>query len=247
MQLEIENLTRWQCGKTCQASCPCKTTRSGNFWADSLEHTTPSTQAEDGSVRVWQSGQMERLRGECWTLNISESLNDAEECLLSQVLQSSAAPRYYLSARAATGILRRAGKRGQKLPARLVDALLEAAGDADPLSVMVDNREWPKPIAPTLDANFGRRYGQDKQHVAGGCGLFVYVDHRCGDQGADPATPSGVRRLTPVECERLQGFPDGHTDTLSDTQRYKTLGNSMAVPVMRWLGERIQASMNKDV
>lgn len=55
-----------------------------------------------------------------------------------------------------------------------------------------------------------------------------------------------VRRLTPVECERLQGFPDGWTDVpdfdgkpMSDAQRYKQLGNSMAVPVMRWIGERI--------
>lgn len=50
-----------------------------------------------------------------------------------------------------------------------------------------------------------------------------------------------VRRLTPLECERLQGFPDGYTDIpgASDSARYKALGNSMAVPVMRWIGERI--------
>lgn len=48
-----------------------------------------------------------------------------------------------------------------------------------------------------------------------------------------------VRRLTPLECERLMGFPDGYTAMLSNTQRYKALGNSMAVPVMRWIGERI--------
>jgi len=53
-----------------------------------------------------------------------------------------------------------------------------------------------------------------------------------------------VRRLTPTECERLQGFPDGWTDILQTTPdgpRYKALGNSMAVPVMRWIGSRIQA------
>ncbi len=56
-----------------------------------------------------------------------------------------------------------------------------------------------------------------------------------------------VRKLTPTECERLQGFPDGWTDVPykgkehpADTPRYKALGNSMAVPCMRWLGERIQ-------
>lgn len=53
-----------------------------------------------------------------------------------------------------------------------------------------------------------------------------------------------VRRLTPIECERLQGFPDGYTDvreTCPDGPRYKALGNSMAVPVMRWIGKRIEA------
>lgn len=56
---------------------------------------------------------------------------------------------------------------------------------------------------------------------------------------------SAVRRLTPRECERLQGFPDDYTlvphrnKPMSDGPRYKALGNSMAVPVMRWIGERI--------
>jgi len=58
-----------------------------------------------------------------------------------------------------------------------------------------------------------------------------------------------VRRLTPVECERLQGFPDNYTripwrnktpENCPDGPRYKAIGNSMAVPVMRWIGERIQ-------
>lgn len=56
-----------------------------------------------------------------------------------------------------------------------------------------------------------------------------------------------VRRLTPRECERLQGFPDDYTDIpyrnkehAPDGPRYKALGNSMAVPVMRWIGERIR-------
>jgi DNA (cytosine-5)-methyltransferase 1 len=52
-----------------------------------------------------------------------------------------------------------------------------------------------------------------------------------------------VRRLTPRECERLQGFPDGYTDIKNPTPdgpRYKALGNSMAVNVMRWIGRRIE-------
>lgn len=60
-----------------------------------------------------------------------------------------------------------------------------------------------------------------------------------------------VRRLTPVECERLQGFPDGYTaipwrgkpaSECPDGPRYKALGNSWAVPVVRWIGRRIQSN-----
>lgn len=69
-----------------------------------------------------------------------------------------------------------------------------------------------------------------------------------------PAVMHGVavRRLTPIECERLQGFPDNHTligwrgkdaDECPDGPRYKAIGNSMAVPVMRWIGERIAAAL----
>jgi len=70
------------------------------------------------------------------------------------------------------------------------------------------------------------------------------------DKSKTPAVAqaSAVRRLTPVECERLQGFPDDYTqipwrnkpaENCPDGPRYKAMGNSMAVPVMRWLGERI--------
>lgn len=62
------------------------------------------------------------------------------------------------------------------------------------------------------------------------------------------ATPTAVRRLTPIECERLQGFPDGYTaipwrnkpaSECPDGHRYKALGNSWAVPVVYWIGKRI--------
>lgn len=64
-----------------------------------------------------------------------------------------------------------------------------------------------------------------------------------------------VRRLTPRECERLMGFPDGWTkvpyrgktaDQCSDTPRYKAIGNSMAVPVIAWIGKRIQEVMDRE-
>lgn len=68
------------------------------------------------------------------------------------------------------------------------------------------------------------------------------------------ATPSLVRRLTPIECERLQGFPDNHTqipyrnksaDLCPDGPRYAACGNSMAVPVMAWIGKRIEDALNE--
>lgn len=84
---------------------------------------------------------------------------------------------------------------------------------------------------------------------------------KCGGDGAMVASEIGrvftgpnpmlVRRLTPLECERLQGFPDGHTliawkgkpaEECPDGPRYKAIGNSMAVPVMRWIGKRIALS-----
>lgn len=68
--------------------------------------------------------------------------------------------------------------------------------------------------------------------------------------GGKPAQPhSRVRRLTPAECEKLQGFQPGYTlisyrgKPAADDPRYKALGNSMAVPVVRWIGERIQKVM----
>ena len=53
------------------------------------------------------------------------------------------------------------------------------------------------------------------------------------------AKPASVRRLTPVECERLQGFPDGWTDGQADSHRYKQMGNAVAVPVVEWIIGRL--------
>jgi site-specific DNA-cytosine methylase len=53
---------------------------------------------------------------------------------------------------------------------------------------------------------------------------------------------TSVRRLTPTECERLQGFPDGWTEGQSDTHRYKQMGNAVAVPVVEWLIEGLVSS-----
>jgi len=107
------------------------------------------------------------------------------------------------------------------------------AGNANELDFCV-TAKWPAETASTLNASFGSKLGLENQHINSGAPLFV------------PADNMAVRRLTPMECERLQGFPDNYTNTptSSDATRYKALGNSMAVPCMSWLGKKIQMVEN---
>ena len=58
---------------------------------------------------------------------------------------------------------------------------------------------------------------------------------RAYDLIAYPVDDMAVRRLTPLECERLQGFPDNWTEGQSDSKRYKQMGNAVAVPVVEWI------------
>lgn len=77
---------------------------------------------------VWQNSGMVAPT-ECWTLSTSESPNDAVACSLSDTLETGAVPqRYFLSAKACAGILRRAEKRGKELPSVLLSALSQASG-----------------------------------------------------------------------------------------------------------------------
>lgn len=112
-------------------------------------------------------------------------------------------------------------------------------------------------IAATL-----RSMGHDKSHANAGGQIAVAYDEYNGRVGDVAATMGAhdnnrrasaldgmaVRRLTPLECERLMGFPDGYTAIewrgrdAPDGPRYRALGNSMAVNVMRWIGERIAAA-----
>jgi DNA (cytosine-5)-methyltransferase 1 len=86
--------------------------------------------------------------------------------------------------------------------------------------------------------------------ITGDVACTLSTEGGAGASGPSVLEGLSVRRLTPTECERLQGFPDGFTqipwrgkepENCPDGPRYKALGNSMAVPVMRWIGERIQA------
>ncbi len=91
---------------------------------------TGETISESSSTGFANSGIA--WAGRYWTRKTSESRNAADACSLSQVLESEVSERYYLSAKAAAGILRRAERRGKKLPERLEAALRTVAGRATP-------------------------------------------------------------------------------------------------------------------
>jgi len=102
-------------------------------------------------------------------------------------------------------------------------------------------------IAPTL-----RSMNYADSHMNGGGQVAIAFNNRqdpitsevgqpigAQDNGQGVLNSCGVRRLTPTECERLQGFPDNWTDGQADSVRYRQLGNAIAVPVARWIAERI--------
>jgi len=104
---------------------------------------------------------------------------------------------------------------------------------------------------PTLRAHMGDNqvataYAVDVYNQAIDGDVTATLTEACG--GTNTSGPKlmqnmAVRRLTPIECERLQGFPDDYTnikDKCPDGPRYKAMGNSMAVPVMKWIGQRIK-------
>ena len=90
-------------------------------------------------------------------------------------------------------------------------------------------------------------------------GRSTEIITRGGEEPLSEKTKTVVRRLTPLECERLQGFPDGWTDLgewtdskgkkhkAADSPRYKALGNSLALPFWKWLARRIVAQYESKV
>jgi len=120
-------------GKTSPASSTPKTTPLGAFWARlPVKMMRSSHQGADGLTLVLLMEPKEQSRGESLTPNISEWPNDAAVCSLSQVLETTLIPqRFFLSSMACAGILRRAEKRGKKLPEQLREALLAVVQEGD--------------------------------------------------------------------------------------------------------------------
>ena len=111
-----------------------------------------------------------------------------------------------------------------------------------------NGKGWNDDVMFTLDSQEPHTIAFN--HDAGQFGAAPTKDHTPTlrakpDQGTGLNDAKGIRRLTPKECERLQGFPDDFTKiqfkgkVAGDSVRYKALGNSMAVPVMNFIGRRI--------
>lgn len=109
--------------------------------------------------------------------------------------------------------------------------------------------------SPTGSGNLNIAYSTKLHNTHSNQAGKVYEEYTVGlDVNSPPPallTPMQVRRLTPIECERLQGFPDNYTlvevrgKPAADGPRYKAIGNSMATKVMAWIGGRIATAINK--
>lgn len=123
----------------------------------------------------------------------------------------------------------------------------QGSGVNEDISFTLNTTDRHAVCVGTLDTECGYQ-SQAFQSVASGhiigtitARMFNALGARDVEEGALQVEGVRARKLTPVECERLQGFPDNHTNIpgAGDGPRYKAIGNSMAVPVMRWLGVRI--------
>ena len=287
------------------------------------------------------------LRGEYLMRSFGESPKDGVESHLSQILEACPHPKYYLSAKACTGILSRADRRGKPLPPPVKDSST-TAGECDIAYCIQGNcidradtagcngRGWTEDVSYTLNTvdrpavfKVLENHPQDcrvkivqddivqtlsgKMGTGGGNTPMVFAIDRAAynqginakydigidengpaftvlakgpgavcigngqvdqlrmsdtvgsldcmhDQKAIIEYPIGVvRRLTPLECERLQGFPDGWTDIgdwidskgkthkCTDSARYKALGNSISLPNWYYVLQRLSVACGADV
>jgi DNA (cytosine-5)-methyltransferase 1 len=114
-----------------------------------------------------------------------------------------------------------------------------------------DVRVYEDGIVPTVISRYGTGGGNVPMIFSHTQGLDVQASEensptlRAGGAGMAVSTKQTVRRLTPIECERLQGFPDDWTSGQADSNRYKQMGNAVAVPVVEWIVGRLVAQLDE--
>lgn len=133
----MESTQDTRCGKTFRErfqairdtislpSCARSSKRRTNTDALMYLNLRPKAESSNGGVQEASWEKVSQSHGEFWTLNIGESPKDVSVYTLSQILEDNVPQKYYLSAKACEGILRRAEKRGKKLPPMLWEALIE--------------------------------------------------------------------------------------------------------------------------
>jgi len=147
-----------------------------------------------------------------------------------------------------TTVLARWGTGGGNVPIALAENTIgrkpENGGNGDGFTedgpMYTLNATGVHGVAYGFEPGIAKREGNPARFVENGTPT---LRANMGDNQTAMASNMAVRRLTPIECERLQGFPDDYTNTkpkCPDGPRYKAMGNSMAVPVMRWIGKRIE-------
>lgn len=173
--------------------------------------------------RRWPISGFTTSPGACWTADTSECPSDADASTsLADVLLETVPERFFLSPRAAAGILRRAAKRGRELPPQLREALAALASqqqDDDKRTTTTTPKPDISSLAPsdpTLDppATQPMSFSENSRDEVVENPIAMSIKTGGGKAGQSyPAARIGstVRRLTPTECERLQGFPDGWT------------------------------------
>jgi hypothetical protein len=167
--------------------------------------------------RRWPSSGFTTSPGECWTADTSECPSEgAVSSSLPDVLEADVHPRFSLSPKAAAGILRRAEKRGKALPGALQTALQWLAASQPPSDGTGKQRtSSPKPSRQTEDTG--------REPTTTPTSPTPSEQKASMDQRTARAA---VRRLSPTECERLQGFPDGWTVVLSPPRSHEATESS---------------------
>ena len=252
------------------------------------------TEKSRGQIPEWSEQTTERFPSEHLIVSIGESPSVVKESFLSSVLENDVPEKYFLSSKACQGILRRAEKRGKKLPEVLEMALKQQAGltvlqTESPEQSLVsgqrvqEDRQGMNIITLSVNQSFlNHEVRTECQESMKAESAQLLTQHRGGQRqpciaqpiafngrqdpvsghvtGAidtdratqciaypDPAngesipTRYAVRRLMPIEAERLQSFPDNWTNIpgASDTARYKAIGNSLVCNIVDWIFSQI--------
>lgn len=188
------------------------------------------------------------LDGKCCAANRGSQANEAEFIVpaVAGCLAAGAHPGSYNGQDAYNDMLIPAKgadsdtKPGHLLPVAIRTAQTSSNGcgiDESGTSYTMDGSQGQAVAVPVaFEPRFVRTTGGQPTTGPHPC---LRSDANSGDGKPCVATAMQVRRLTPTECERLQGFPDGWTEGFSDSTRYKMLGNAVAVPCAEWIARRL--------